>query len=136
MLILIQTEPQIRFLVFEEMTQLSEQGWSPTEFGDWIGFYDVLRKADGSAVGVRVWPFEEAAFPLSIVDTFHVQSDNKSICFLFGNSNNWDESYSGDQLLEHASIVRKGDRCRGILLSLSALSDKERSAIAAAIPDN
>jgi hypothetical protein len=89
-------------------------GWEPglvkVPASECIGVLDVLRNGSGDAVGVRLWPFDEAAAILEgLPVSAHIVTSRPGWewCFLFSQEA-WEESCSADQILCDGEIFVDG----------------------------
>jgi hypothetical protein len=109
----------------------NHEGWEDIGPGDWLGFYDILRNSSGNPLGVRIWPFEQ--LDSYIYDYFNLEffytEGKKACCFFFGNECNYDEAFSGDQLMDEARIVKRNTNELAFVFSLITLSLDEQKLI-------
>ena len=133
MLTIIELTTPIRFAFVEQASEVVQLGWHHTPHGEWVGFYDVLRDAERRPVGLRLWPFENVAPLFEACQSDRAFINGKSVCFMFGSSNSWEEPLSSDQMMEHASVLENANKFRALLLSLSPLVKEEQSEIVAAV---
>jgi hypothetical protein len=134
MYLLIELSPDLALTIEPPAPPWSEL-WDDTDCGEWAGFYDVLRASDRSPVGIRFWPFEEALERVSsIKESKRVfwSDQHKSLCILFGDRAEWEETISNDQLFIESRILSQGKKI-GLLLSFYGLDERERAALSQAI---
>jgi hypothetical protein len=81
-------------------------GLRDSGLGSWTGFYDWLRRSEDSIVGLRYWPFEQAAALLQATQTpGAAKTPDGALLFQFDADPNYDETISADQAFEESRLL-------------------------------
>ena len=118
---------------FCDAESCSQGGWNDSGLGDWLGFYDILRNASSRPIGLRFWPFEDAAKVLSkIIPSAQMRIEDRgaALCLLFGVVDQWCEERSGDQLMEEARLLFSPNMEVALIFGLSVLALENRLELA------
>jgi hypothetical protein len=94
-------------------------------FGDWTGFYDWLRDADGNLLGVRYTPFEDTEFLIEHTEKLsYVKADpSRHIEIYFSESRAVEAKLSCDQEFLYDAVFRSDDGDYAIGFGTEELSE-------------
>jgi hypothetical protein len=101
------------------------------EGGDWTGFYDFLRKRDGTLTGIRYWPFEgRSRLWRSVKNKPHVRARRKGqIELYFSPDRKFAAELSGDQDFGENMVLESDNGGFAITFGLGFLTSPELSQI-------
>jgi hypothetical protein len=96
--------------------------------GDFTGFYDWLRAADGRVIGVRYLPFEASRAVCDAVAAFpyvDVTADRSSLVAFFSAERAFDPARSGDQAFGRNRVFVAADGAYALTFDAGSLNDAE-----------
>lgn len=99
--------------------------------GNFSGFYDWLRDAGGSVIGVRYLPFEASRAVCDAVVTFpyvDVTANHSSLAVFFSAERAFDPASSDDQAFGGNRVFVAADGAYALTFDLDSLDEGERPA--------
>ena len=109
---------------------VGDVAYSDVGLGEWTGFYDWLRRADGVLLGVRYWPAEpnESLFRDAASASYGTIGSRGSLDIYFSTDRNYDPQRSVDQEFLYDPVFRSAGGEWAIVFDTIALtpSDLER----------
>lgn len=104
---------------------IGEEKYYDASFGDWTGFYDWLRDAEGGLLGIRYTPFEQTEFlTRELKDLHYVQADPpRHLEIYFSERREIDPKRSCDQAFLYDAVFRSDKGGYAIGFGMEELSE-------------
>jgi hypothetical protein len=125
--------PVVRFDAVADVFEHAGRRYRDAGFGDFTGFYDWLRRADGRVIGVRYLPFEasrgvgDAVAALPYVE---VSADRSSLTIFFSADRAFEPAASGDQAFGGNRVFVTDDGAYALTFDAGSLDEAERDRLA------
>jgi hypothetical protein len=106
---------------------IGEEKYYDASFGDWTGFYDWLRDAEGGLLGVRYTPFEQTEFLTRELENLHyVKADPpRHLEIYFSKRREIDPKRSCDQAFLYDAVFRSDKGSYAIGFGMEELNESD-----------